>query len=95
MTAPKAKRAPAKSALQKLQLIGAYHATALLANIFGSPFWFFEQHRWRLADRLDKERGARSAGLCKISCHAFMRDGAAKAGSQSARRTMTMNQASG
>jgi len=40
MTAPKQKRAPAKSALRKLRLIGSYHASALLANIFGSRFGF-------------------------------------------------------
>ena len=56
---PKRKRAPAKSALRKLQLRLAYHATALLAIMFGAAFWFFEQRRWRLADRLDNEGSAK------------------------------------
>jgi hypothetical protein len=34
-----------------------YYATlALLANILCSPFWFFESHRARLADRIENER---------------------------------------
>jgi hypothetical protein len=34
----------------------AYYATlALLANVFGSSFWFFESHRARLADRIENE----------------------------------------
>jgi hypothetical protein len=54
---PKAKRAPAKSALRKLRLDAGYHVAGYLANIFGGPFWLFEQRRWRLADLLDNERG--------------------------------------
>jgi hypothetical protein len=53
---PKQKRAPAKSALRKLRLRGAYHATALLANILAAAFWFFEQRKGRFADRIDNER---------------------------------------
>jgi hypothetical protein len=56
---PKAKRAPVKSALQKLQLHTAYHAHVLLATIFGAAFWFFEQRRWRLADHIENERSLR------------------------------------
>ena len=56
---PKQKRAPANGALQKLRLQIAYRASALLATIFGAPFWFFEQRRWQLADRLDNERIAK------------------------------------
>jgi hypothetical protein len=52
---PKAKRAPAKSALLKLRLRGAYHATAIFTNVFGGPFWFFEQRKARLRDRIDNE----------------------------------------
>jgi hypothetical protein len=52
---PKKKRAPAKGALQKLRLQIAYRASAFLATIFGATFWFFEQRRGRLADRLDNE----------------------------------------
>jgi hypothetical protein len=53
---PKQKRARAKSALRKLQLRANYQANTLLANAFGFPFWFFEQRRWRAADRIDNER---------------------------------------
>ncbi len=52
----KQKRAPAKSALRKLQLLGAYHLAAFYAKLFEKPFWFFEQRRGRLADRIDNER---------------------------------------
>jgi hypothetical protein len=55
MTAPKAKRAAAKRALRKLGLLGAYHLAAFHAELFGNPFWFFEQWRGRLADRIDNE----------------------------------------
>ena len=55
---PKAKRRLYRTALRKLQLLGAYHASALLAMIFGAAFWFFEQRRGQLADRLDNERSA-------------------------------------
>jgi len=43
-------------AARKLISKAHYFPLALLANIFGSPFWFFEQRRWRLADRMDNER---------------------------------------
>jgi hypothetical protein len=37
----------------------AHHATlSLLENIFGAPFWFFEQRRCRIADRIDNEGSA-------------------------------------
>ena len=52
---PKAKRRLYRTALRKLQLLGTYHASALLAMIFGAPFWFFEQRRGRLADLIDNE----------------------------------------
>jgi hypothetical protein len=53
---PKQKRAPAKSALPKLRLLAAYHATAFLASVLATPFWFFEQCRGRLADELERRR---------------------------------------
>jgi len=57
MSAPrKKKRAPAKSALRKLQLLGAYHATEFVANSLGKPFWFFEQRKARLQDRIANDR---------------------------------------
>jgi hypothetical protein len=53
---PKAKRAPAKSALRKLRLRANYLANTLLANACGLPFWFFEQRRSRLADEIERRR---------------------------------------
>ena len=35
-----------------------YHALALLTTLFGSPFWFFERRRARLADHIENERSA-------------------------------------
>jgi len=56
---PKRKRRLCGTALVKLQLLGAYHAAVLLAKIFERPFWFFEQRRGKLADRIDNERKAK------------------------------------
>jgi hypothetical protein len=52
----KKKRAPAKSALQNLEVWAAYHAVAFFAKTFERPFWFFEQRRARLADQLENDR---------------------------------------
>jgi hypothetical protein len=52
---PKKERRLCGTALEKLQLQAAYRIAALLANTFGWPFWFFEQWRGRLADRIDNE----------------------------------------
>jgi len=49
----KTKRGPAKTALQTAKLHAAYHAVAFLARAFGEPFWFWEQKRTRLLDRID------------------------------------------
>ena len=35
-----------------------YAALTLVANIFGAVFWFVEQRRWTLADRIYDERSA-------------------------------------
>jgi hypothetical protein len=35
-----------------------YHIAAFLADLFGQPFWFWEQRRTRLLDLIDNERGA-------------------------------------
>lgn len=56
---PKEKRGPAKTALQDTELRLAYHAATLLAKLFESPFWFFEEKRTRLTDRIDNERSDR------------------------------------
>jgi hypothetical protein len=53
---PKKKRRLCRTALRKLQLLGAYHVTAFLVKTFGALFWLFEQRRWRLADSLDNDR---------------------------------------
>jgi hypothetical protein len=52
---PKQKRRLYGAVLRKLRLLGAYHLAAFHAKLFEKPFWFFEQRRWRLADRLDIE----------------------------------------
>ena len=57
MHAPKKKkRGRAKTALQSFKLPLEYHALCFLAKIFEKPFWFFEQWRGRLLDRIDNER---------------------------------------
>ena len=55
MSPPKQRRAPAKSALQTAQLRISYHASAILATIFGATFWFFEHKRPRILDRFANE----------------------------------------
>ena len=47
---PKQKRRLSGTALLKLQLLAAYHATAFLATVLAAPFWFFEQCRGQLAE---------------------------------------------
>jgi hypothetical protein len=56
---PKQTHAPVKSALQKLRLRTAYQLIALLAKLFEKPFWFFEQRRGRLQDRIDYKGSGR------------------------------------
>ena len=53
---PKEKRGRAKTALQNAKLELAYSVVAFLARTLERPFWFFEQWRGRLMDRLEKER---------------------------------------
>jgi hypothetical protein len=55
----KAKGGRPKTALQTLRLKGAYLATAFLANLFAEPFWFWEQKRGQLLDRIDNYRRKR------------------------------------
>jgi hypothetical protein len=54
------KKRPALASKPGVKLITAirYAALAILANIFAAPFWFFEQPRSRLADRIARERSA-------------------------------------
>jgi hypothetical protein len=53
---PKAKRRLCRAALRKLRLLAAYHLAAFHAKLFEKPFWFFEQRRGRVADRIESER---------------------------------------
>lgn len=52
---PKEKRG-LLAALETFQLRLAYHVAAFLAKVFEKPFWFFEQRRGQLMDRLDNKR---------------------------------------
>ena len=52
---PKQKRAPAKKALQKLQLLKAYLIAEFNAKIREDDYWFWESRRARLADLLENE----------------------------------------
>jgi hypothetical protein len=53
---PKGKGALLHAPIPKLRLQIAYRIAALLATTFGWPFWFAEQWRGRLQDRIDNER---------------------------------------
>ena len=44
--------------LRQLITLGQYSTLALLANILGAVFWFFEQRRGQFMDRLENERSA-------------------------------------
>jgi hypothetical protein len=55
MKPPNEKGALLHAPIPKLRLHLAYSVAALLATIFGWPFWFWESLRGRLADRLDNE----------------------------------------
>ena len=59
MTSPP-KKAPGAGELTGRKLIAPtyYAALTLVANIFGAVFWFVEQRRWTLADRIYDERSA-------------------------------------
>ena len=43
----------------KLRTKLEYHALCFLAKLFGKPFWFFEQWRGLLGDRIENEKGDR------------------------------------
>ena len=58
MISPKEKPLLGCEGLRKLITSGEYSALALLANIFGAVFWFFEQRRGQFMDRLENERSA-------------------------------------
>ena len=44
---------------RKLITATAYHVVTFLAKTFERPFWFLEQWRGQLADRLDNEGGGK------------------------------------
>jgi hypothetical protein len=52
----KARGELASKTARKLITQANYATVALLANVFGSVFWFFESHRARVADRIENER---------------------------------------
>jgi hypothetical protein len=54
----KARGELASKTARKLITIAYYAVLASFATVFGAAFWFFEQRRWRVADRLDNERSA-------------------------------------
>jgi len=51
-------KCPALASKPGVRRAAAYYALALLANVSGSVFWFFEQRRGQLTDWLDNERSA-------------------------------------
>ena len=57
MNAPLGGKPPGAGELNERKVIAAAHyaVLAILAKIFGAPFWFFEQWRGRVADRIDSE----------------------------------------
>jgi hypothetical protein len=55
MSHPKEKPLLGGAGLSKLKVRAAYHAFNFLANLFARPFWFWEQRRSRLADRIANE----------------------------------------
>jgi hypothetical protein len=60
MTSPpkKARGELASTTARKPITSACYAALTPLANVFGSSFCFFEQRRWRMADRFNDERSA-------------------------------------
>jgi hypothetical protein len=57
MSPPKAKRGPAKTALQVVKLQLEYHALHLLQTPFTYVFRHIEQHKARLQDRIENQWG--------------------------------------
>jgi hypothetical protein len=53
---PKKRGGLCRTALRKLRLLASYHFAAFHAKLFEAPFWFFEQRRARIADRIDNQR---------------------------------------
>jgi hypothetical protein len=55
MTGPPKEKRGVATALQTAELRVAYHTIGFFAKLFGETFWFFEQRRCRLVDRLENE----------------------------------------
>ena len=55
----KKKRGLCGAAFHGLKLHATYIASALFAKAFEGPFWFWEQKRAQLLDRIDNERRVR------------------------------------
>jgi hypothetical protein len=54
---PKKERGELASKTARKLITRAHYAVlALLANIFGAPFWLFEQRRGKLRDRIDNAK---------------------------------------
>jgi hypothetical protein len=51
----KARGELASKTARKLIARGHYATLTLLANIFSSPFWFFENHRAQLGDHIENK----------------------------------------
>jgi hypothetical protein len=53
--APPKRRAPGReiAGAAKLRLLATYRVAAVFATTFGWPFWFAEQWRGRLQDRIE------------------------------------------
>jgi len=57
---PKKKRGKlASKTARKLIAVAHYTALTALASVLGATFWFCEQRRWRVADRLANQEGSR------------------------------------
>ena len=56
MNSPPKEKRGLGTALKTAQLRAAYYVFALIAKVFEKPFWFFEQRRSQLIDRIDNAR---------------------------------------
>jgi hypothetical protein len=56
---PKQKGRLCGTVLRRLHLRASYQVAALHAKLFERPFWFFEEWRGHLADRIDNEEDDR------------------------------------
>jgi hypothetical protein len=52
------KKKPRLGGARLRRIAREYALLSFFANLTGEIFWWFEQRRWRLADRLENERFA-------------------------------------